>query len=72
MSEHIYATDEHGGHWLTDEVIVRCRDCKEFDSKTDGCWWFSHLELQGNYSWAEEPSDVEPDGYCAWGVRRDA
>lgn len=30
--------------------VVRCRDCKRFDSKTDGCWWFSHYEQQGDYS----------------------
>ena len=28
MSEYIYATDEHEGHWLTGEEIVRCSDCK--------------------------------------------
>ena len=28
MTEYIYGTDEHGGHWLTGEEIVRCRDCK--------------------------------------------
>ena len=30
MSEYIYGTDEHEGHWLTGEEIVRCRDCKWF------------------------------------------
>ena len=54
------------------EEIVRCRDCANFDAKRDGCWWFAHAERQPDYSWADEPSDVEPDGFCAWGERRDA
>ena len=52
------------------EEIVRCRECVHFDAKRDGCWWFSHVERQSDYSWADEPSDVEPDGFCAWGERR--
>ena len=30
MSEYVYATDEHKGHWLTGEEIVRCRDCVHY------------------------------------------
>lgn len=52
--------------------LVRCRDCKGFDAKVDGCWWFSHFEQMGDYSWAGMPVDVEPDGFCAWGVRRES
>ena len=51
--------------------IVRCRDCANFDSKRDGCWWFAHAERQSDYSWADEPSDVEPGGFCAWGERKE-
>lgn len=53
------------------EEIVRCRDCEHYDSLRDGCWWFAHAERQPDYSWADEPSDVEPDGFCKWGERRD-
>lgn len=52
------------------EEIVRCRDCKRFDAKADGCWWFSHFEQMGDYSWDEMPAEVEPDGFCAWGERK--
>lgn len=51
-------------------IIVRCRDCKRFDAKADGCWWFSHFEQMGDYSWDEMPAEVEPDGFCAWGERK--
>ena len=54
------------------EEVVRCRDCVNFDAKRDGCWWFAHAERQSDYSWADEPSDVEPNGFWAWGERRDA
>lgn len=59
MSEYIYATDEHEGHWLTGEEIVRCRDCREYSPKL-----YRHIscELLGRY--------VEPDNFCAWAERR--
>ena len=52
--------------------VVRCRDCEHYeDHYTDFafydapvCW---HFEKESDY-----PAMVEPDGYCAWGVRRDA
>ena len=44
--------------------IVRCRDCRAMRVKYGNtgieCW------MNG------EPFTVEPDGFCAWGVRRDA
>ena len=54
MSEYVYATDEHKGHWLTGEEIVRCRDCK-FKDEPWNC---------------AAPYYIEPDGFCAWGERR--
>ena len=73
MSEYVCELEDasYEMDWTPKEEVVRCRDCKRFDSKTDGCWWFSHYEQQGNYSWAEVPSDVEPDGFCAWAKRKD-
>lgn len=46
---------------LGDE-IVRCRDCKHY---TDDEMEYYHY----CGSWCEQ---VEPDGFCAWGERRDA
>lgn len=61
MSEYVYGTDEHEGHWLTEERIVRCRDCKFCMSYwgADYCDYFKHVTN-------------DPDGFCAWGERRDA
>lgn len=74
MSEYVYATDEHKGHWLTGEEIVRCRDCKhcrEHDMRAYGdgrdqllC---HHFSMSSGAGWP-----VEPDGFCSWGERRDA
>lgn len=41
---------------LSDEEIVRCRDCKY---RAKACCWC----INGG---------VEPDGFCSWGERRDA
>ena len=42
------------------EQIVRCKDCVEYNTEL-----YRHIscELLGRY--------VEPDGFCAWGVRRE-
>ena len=42
---------------------VRCRNCKRTEDKAG-----SHGLL---WCWYQERR-VEPDGFCAWGVRRDA
>lgn len=77
MNEYIYGTDGHEGHWLTGEEIVRCRDCENAQvlhplNPITGVpagieyWRCTHF-------WnADELCDVEPDGFCAWGERRDA
>lgn len=71
MSEYIVTCDEEVASWIGNDVdsmkpIVRCRDCK----------WLDHRSLclcmlpdgDGGYAcWV-----VEPDGFCAWGVRRES
>lgn len=44
---------------FTEQEIVRCRDCNEYNPE-----FYNHItcELLGRY--------VEPDGFCAWGERR--
>lgn len=69
MSEYIYATDDHEGHWLTGEEIVRCRDCKHFKAETRRHPALCRLWLPRNLS---KQYGIEPDGFCAWGERRDA
>ena len=71
MSEYIYGTDGHEGHWLTGEEIVRCRDCKHHvDTPKRGCRCYHWMTLDCYEN--PVPSEVEPNGFCAWGERRDA
>ena len=54
------------------ERIVRCRDCKHAvehcDTEKLDCTHFSQWDY-----YEDEPGHwpVEPDGFCAWGERRD-
>lgn len=59
MSEYIYGTDGHDGHWMTGEEIVRCKDCKHYD---DG-YCYRPVEFH--------EFRAAPDGFCAWGERGD-
>lgn len=69
MSEYVYATDEHKGHWLTGEEIVRCRDCVHYYETEE-------YHPQGNYDrrcckyFDTYDDEVEPDGFCSWSCRR--
>ena len=54
------------------EEIVRCRDCSYYEHEV-----YTFRELKEEYhrclrDWNGEPvsSDVEPDGFCAWGERK--
>ncbi len=56
------------------EQIVRCRDCKHMHTvrhwlgmDVDECWLHADRE-----SGALGKERTEPDGFCAWGERRDA
>lgn len=68
MSEYIGYKDPIGNGMfnmgLTDEEIVRCRDC---------LYWVDE-DFCNNPMWHQERSIYRPctdhDGYCAWGVRR--
>lgn len=65
MSEYIIEVeyDTFNGMFtqMRHEEIVRCRDCKFCMSYwgADYCDYFSHVTN-------------DPDGFCAWGERRDA
>lgn len=60
MSEYIYGTDGHEGHWLTGEEIVRCRDCRY--ASYDNRWCYRQTNA--------DALSIRPDGFCAWGERR--
>lgn len=50
---------------LTDEEIVRCRDCRHYDHGDAGCMLWV---LAGNGMLHVD----NPDGYCKWGERKQA
>jgi hypothetical protein len=61
---------EHDG--VKCERIVRCRDCRYATDEGYGCKHFSHYEQGASYRWEDVPADVEPDGFCRWGERRES
>lgn len=78
MSEHIIEVeyDTLNGTFTQKrhEEIVRCRDCKhcrEHDMRAYGAdrnqLLCHHFSMSSGAGWP-----VEPDGFCAWGERRDA
>ena len=82
MSEHIIETKVFagtpfvpiGGTDKLREEIVRCMDCKYMHTvrswlgmDVDECWLHADPE-----SGALGKERTEPDGFCAWGERRDA
>jgi hypothetical protein len=77
MTEYIYSTDGHEGHWLTGEEIIRCRDC-EYAHHYHPLDWRTGKPHETVEEWectwhcnAEGASEVEPDGFCAWAKRRE-
>lgn len=69
----VYYPDERDEPMCVREEIVRCRDCRH--SRKDGtlCMFFASWEpIACGDEYAEMPADVEPDGFCAWGIRREA
>lgn len=52
--------------------IVRCRDCVCLSDDQSRCARFSLPLFEEGVGWTEVGTEVEPDGFCAWGERRDA
>lgn len=77
MSEYIVEEpNEHGASWRVHERIVRCRDCKHAQVRHP----LNPItgipagieDWRCDYFWnADELPEVEPDGFCAWGERRE-
>lgn len=59
MSEYVYGTDGHEGHWLTGEKIVRCRDCEFYNPDL-----YLHISCEYWYS------KTEDDDFCSHALRR--
>lgn len=63
----VYYPDERDEPMCVREEIVRCRDCKHYDPHpTDGGVCFLP-DGDGGFAYWE----VEPDGFCKWGEKRD-
>ena len=63
----VYYPDERDDPMALRERVVRCCDCMYYklDSEPIDPGWPMMCELTG-------ADMVEPDGFCAWGERRDA
>ena len=73
MAEYVVEYKDEGMYaTCAKERIVRCRDCKHAvehcDTEKLDCTHFSQWDY-----YEDEPGHwpVEPDGFCAWGERRD-
>lgn len=70
MSEYIYHSkgtpmkNAAGKISLAREEIVRCKDCVYCDK-------YKNDEIRVCYRFDNEQPEVEPDGFCAWGDRKD-
>lgn len=61
------------GEGLSEEPIVSCKDCKHSHKDGTLCNFFASWEpIAGGDEYERTPTDVEPDGFCAWGVRRES
>lgn len=63
-----FAEEMRGGDFVRGE-IVRCRDCKYYGCH-DGSMWCSRTYEQVPGGTCDYQT-VEPDGFCAWGERRE-
>lgn len=57
-----------------EERIVRCKDCKFYDTTGVYTDYTRDLQEQNCYHFKDyegSPMPVEPDGFCSWGERRD-
>ena len=74
MAEYIVEdASDNGASWRVHERIVRCRDCKhcrEHDMRAYGgdrdLFLCHHFSMSSGAGWP-----VKPDGYCAWGERKE-
>lgn len=69
-TEHIWQEYHYKGYEPIHqrEEIVRCVDCAYFKSETDKFPALCRLWLSRNLS---KQYGIEPDGFCAWGERKE-
>lgn len=78
MAEYVVEEpSDRSASWRVHERIVRCRDC-EHAVVSRPFYTFAgrpaDIEVwRCDYFWnVDEPPEVEPDGFCAWGKRRES
>lgn len=59
--KHIIVREAGVADWIRYEPIIRCRDCKHY---TDD-------EVEYRHYCNEWCGQVKPDGFCAWGERKE-
>ena len=62
--EYVGGTDGNNGYWLTDEPIVRCRDCRKMRFNS-----IYRCHICGAFCSSIPDGDL--DGFCSWGEMRD-
>ena len=64
-SERTSDSDATGERQRVAVEVVRCRDCRHYRERINGCVEFGD-ESRGEYA------NVEPDGFCAWASRKES
>ena len=65
-------TSDGQGHLKVDEV-VRCCDCDLSQKSGTRCLLFAGWEpIEGSDEYELVSAEVEPDGFCAWGKRKES
>ena len=69
MAEYVVEEpSDRSASWRVHERIVRCRDCKHYSEHE---WIIATDVSDVCHFWHGEPTKVEPDGFCAWGERKE-
>ncbi len=73
MAEYVVDRENVWPYGSQREEVVRCRDCANATECEDGTLDCHGPLVQTWDYWNDEPlrNPVPPDGFCAWGVRRD-
>lgn len=71
-SDVLYGSDEYSGTVERRERVVRCRDCLYLEQGPEGLFGCLKFLVASDYCADIPPSFCPyPDGFCAWGERRD-
>jgi hypothetical protein len=67
MAEYVVDRENVWPYGSQREEVVRCRDCEHY---RDHEWVMVTDVSDVCHFWHGEPTKVEPDGFCKWGVRK--